>query len=153
VRFRKLRIAWSVGWSVTAVLLIALLVRSYSWDDCGNVYIPFMNWLGFRSNTGAATLYINTIQTLPWELASEPANDRLDVVPNHHGFGFLYRSPSFVDQSPALFVRIPHWLCVLFVSALAAVPWLRWRFTLRTLLIATTLVAVVLGAIVWQIRR
>src|SRR5262245_12610945 len=32
-------------------------------------------------------------------------------------------------------------------SALA--PWLRWRFTLRPLLIATTLVAVVLGLIVW----
>jgi hypothetical protein len=33
----------------------------------------------------------------------------------------------------------------------AALPWTRWsrRFTLRTLLIATTLVAVVLGLIVW----
>jgi hypothetical protein len=30
---------------------------------------------------------------------------------------------------------------------LAALPWLRWRFSLRTLLIATTLVAVVLGII------
>ena len=31
-------------------------------------------------------------------------------------------------------------------------PWLRWRFSLRTLLIATTLVAVVLGLIVWSVR-
>ncbi len=37
-------------------------------------------------------------------------------------------------------------------AALAALPWLRWRFSLRTLLIATTLVAVVLGLIMWAVR-
>ena len=30
MRFRKLRIAWSVGWGIIAVLLIALWVTSYS---------------------------------------------------------------------------------------------------------------------------
>jgi len=29
MRFRKLRIAWSVAWGVAAVLLVALCVRSY----------------------------------------------------------------------------------------------------------------------------
>ena len=42
-----------------------------------------------------------------------------------------------------------HWLPALLFAAVAAIPWLRWRFSLRTLLIATTLVAVVLGLIVW----
>jgi hypothetical protein len=42
----------------------------------------------------------------------------------------------------------PHWAFVLIFGALAAAPWIKWRFSLRTLLIATTLVAVVLGAIV-----
>jgi hypothetical protein len=37
---------------------------------------------------------------------------------------------------------------MLFVAA-AIAPWLRWRFKLRALLIATTLVAVVLGLFVW----
>ena len=39
---------------------------------------------------------------------------------------------------------------VLVSATIAAAPWIRWskRFTLRTLLIATTLVAVVLGVIV-----
>jgi hypothetical protein len=104
-----------------------------------------MNWLGFRSNNGTATVYINTIQSLQFALVSEPANDRLDVVRNYHGFGFLFYSPS-------LAVRVPHCLTVLFVSALATLPWLRWRFSLRTLLIATTLVAAVLGLVVWAAR-
>jgi len=34
----------------------------------------------------------------------------------------------------------------------ATVPWLKPSFSLRTLLIATTLVAVVLGLIVWAAR-
>src|SRR5262245_14720252 len=33
MRFRKLRIAWSVVWGLLAVLLIVLWVRSYWWRD------------------------------------------------------------------------------------------------------------------------
>jgi hypothetical protein len=42
---------------------------------------------------------------------------------------------------------IPHWFPPVLVLALATAPWLRWRFSLRTMLIATTLVAVVLGLV------
>jgi hypothetical protein len=44
----------------------------------------------------------------------------------------------------------PHWLLALLFSALAVIPWVvrSWCFSLRTLLIATTLVAVGLGMIV-----
>ena len=51
---------------------------------------------------------------------------------------------------------VPQWLPVLLLSALgtlAAVPSIRWRFSLRTLLIATTLVAIVLGAVVWLVSK
>jgi hypothetical protein len=50
---------------------------------------------------------------------------------------------------------LPYWPVVLLASTLAVLgvlPWLRWRFSLRTLLIATTLVALVLGAIVYAVR-
>src|ERR1700712_4224431 len=33
MKYRKLRIAWSVGFGSVAVLLIVLWVRSYSWHD------------------------------------------------------------------------------------------------------------------------
>ena len=42
-------------------------------------------------------------------------------------------------------VRFPHWFAVALVIVLATAPW--WRFSLRTLLIATTLIAVGLGAV------
>jgi len=44
-------------------------------------------------------------------------------------------------------VGIPYWLLLLGTAALAALPWLRWRFSLRTLLIATTLVAMAVALI------
>jgi hypothetical protein len=49
-------------------------------------------------------------------------------------------------------VLLPFWsLLALFITT-ATIPWIRWRFTLRALLIATTLVAVVLGVAVYALR-
>jgi len=50
-------------------------------------------------------------------------------------------------------IRLPYFLLVALSAAAVAVPWLRWRFSLRTLLIATTLVAVGLGWIVYANRN
>ena len=50
-------------------------------------------------------------------------------------------------------MTMPIWGAVLLAAALAAAPWLRWRFSLRTLLIVTTLVAVVLGLAVYAARE
>jgi hypothetical protein len=41
----------------------------------------------------------------------------------------------------------PHWFPLVIALSFVGVPWIRWRFSLRTLLIATTLVAVGLGLI------
>lgn len=47
-------------------------------------------------------------------------------------------------------ISVSLWLLVLITGVLAAAPWIRekWHFSLRTLLIATTLVAVLLALIV-----
>jgi hypothetical protein len=52
-------------------------------------------------------------------------------------------------------VILPYWCLALTSIAFAIAPWIsafKCRFSLRTLLIATTLVAVVLGLIVWAAR-
>ena len=45
-------------------------------------------------------------------------------------------------------VFVPNKFLVLLSAIVAALPWIHWRFSLRTLLIATTLVAVALGLII-----
>jgi hypothetical protein len=68
------------------------------------------------------------------------------------------QSPSFsfisehrpTDSFAAL--GMPHWAWLLIPMIAAGVPFLPGRFSVRTLLIATTLVAVLLGAIVYATR-
>jgi hypothetical protein len=59
----------------------------------------------------------------------------------------------FNDIGPT--VIVPDWFLIGVALALSFVPWKKWswRFTIRTLLIAMTLVAVALGLIVWSINR
>jgi hypothetical protein len=49
-------------------------------------------------------------------------------------------------------VGCAYWLASMVSIAFAAGPWFHWRFSLRTLLIGMTLLAVVLGAIVYAMR-
>jgi hypothetical protein len=48
----------------------------------------------------------------------------------------------------------PYWLYILLVAGLAAAPWIHWtkRFRLRTMLIATTLIALALGGMMLAVR-
>jgi hypothetical protein len=51
--------------------------------------------------------------------------------------------------------RLQYWFLILTAFAFATAPWIRrieWRFSLRTLLIVTTLVAVALGWAVYLVR-
>jgi hypothetical protein len=79
------------------------------------------------------------------------------------GNDYLLRIPEFSfpgmqlthSQQFVMHARVQYWLLALFALMSGGVPWLRWprRFTLRTLLIATTLVAFALALIVWAARR
>lgn len=150
-RFRWLRIAWSVWWGVVTVLLIVLWVRSYG------------NWFAAYKASNGHTLLVGSsdgdlrFSRQPGLLTQRPRWFRLDdgepsldrPPASYWGSGFFWRS------SPNLFLRLPHWIAVLVAGIASALPWggqLRWRFSLRTLLIATTLVAVALGLIVWASR-
>jgi hypothetical protein len=40
MKYRNLRIAWSVAWGVVCLLLVVLWVRSYWWADAINQLTP-----------------------------------------------------------------------------------------------------------------
>jgi 4-amino-4-deoxy-L-arabinose transferase-like glycosyltransferase len=163
--FRKLRIAWSVGWGLVVVLLTVLWVRSYWWYEYAFKPIDFRRAISFSSQQGQTSIRVATfrldsyfrqndgtmkqIHPSEWQFGSGPS---LAGVGNR---GFSFR------LHPHLSIKAPHWFCVLIsialaipgvpavVGALASFRRSRWRFSLRTLLIATTLLAVVLGLAVW----
>jgi hypothetical protein len=143
MRFRKLRIAWSVACSVVAVLLVVLWVRSYSFNDLLH-RVDASGWmLGIESDVGTSALIYGPLSTPPtpgmgpkgWFLQTTKAGA------SGIRFGLKIRNG-------LVYLAAPYYVLALAIALVAVVPWVRFRFTLRTLLIATTLVAVVLGLIV-----
>jgi hypothetical protein len=130
---RWLRITWTGIWGLAAVLLIALWVRSYSWMD----FSLLNSQTGLVSATGSL-IYVNDAST------SLPL-----------GWSSMLAAPAFVEalrfEAPKAIIVPFRWLVTAGLP-LVIVPWLPWRFSLRTLLIVTMLVAVLLGLIMWAMR-
>ena len=162
MRFRNLRIAWSVVWALFAVLLIVLWVRSCWWEDL-IVTTRFAQIINIASTRGRLEFIGNeafpgwgspptTIRHIPveeqpdlWEVNSKIARRAL-------GFGVIYRPKDSSFAVPLTALSIPFWFLVLLSTFFAVATWYRGiprKFSLRTLLIATTLLAVVLGLIVY----
>ena len=76
---------------------------------------------------------------------------RLRILAWKIRFAYSVR-PRFHYHREEMWATLPHWFLLGTCMTFATVPWLRYRFSLRTLLIATTLVAVVLGLIVYAVK-
>src|SRR5690349_11539809 len=137
--FRKLRIAWSVGCGIVCLLLIVFWVRSYWWRDLLSGHTA-NRWFVIESVSGHVAFMSQNdaagISTT-WSFGSwGPHTQRFGLRLNYD-------------------LALRYWSFVVSFALLAVTPWLavlrskpsqsRWRFSLRTLLIATTLVAVLLG--------
>jgi hypothetical protein len=148
MRFRKLRIAWSVACGIACVLLVVLWVRSYWWVDSIETRKTPTFWV-VASSRGALGVGYNPlvypVADRDWKFESY-SPDYNEQMPVHSFLGFYIHHL----QGEAAIV-VPHWSLVLFTAVIAPLPWIRWstQFSLRTLLIATTLVAVVLGLLVY----
>ena len=62
---------------------------------------------------------------------------------------FMSEKGSFRVQPGTRYLVATHWLLVSLIAPLAIIPWISWsrRFSIRTLLIAATLIALVLGSL------
>jgi hypothetical protein len=135
--------------SLTAcVLLTALWVRSY-WT-CDLVSRMDANSLVTTLGSNRETVYFVRLQLPGFRAAVRSA---MRPRPQH---GWRHSSSeanpvnnSFIWQfsEGITNVTLPLWLVVPILAAAGATPWIKWRFSLRTLLIATTLVAVGFGVV------
>jgi hypothetical protein len=155
---RYLRIAFSATCLIACVLLIVLWVRSYSSED----YL-YWNIVGHRtvlvgSTHGRLVAYTALFESKPG--ARFRLLDKVGIALATR-WTEVERLLSCDSYSPILAANyralvVSHWIMVLVTGTLAAMLGLRrpyrLRFSLRTLLIAMTLVAVVLGLAVWAAR-
>jgi hypothetical protein len=162
---RYLRIGWTGFFGVLCLLLIGLWVRSYWYQDLIFVKLSQSLATGCISFEGVIVCGIDAPPGLGevfWQ--SENLKTVNPVVlgswRSHKpksGFRIGFPRPN------SFFVSIPHYFAVLLFAAAAILPnyWrgimgmrlIPRRFSLRSLLIFTTLVAVVLGVIVWVVSN
>jgi hypothetical protein len=154
MKYRKLRIAWSVAWGIIAVLLCVLWVWSYS--------------QAFRLETGDMALRADLDYSLARIFICPPIEEldyeqylTLEVRPPWYDDfeGYPFPKPSLLhfdfDTTGGLYVRTPIWLLAALAGSFALCPWVMHchRFSLRTLLIVTTIVAILMGVIAWSIAQ
>jgi hypothetical protein len=153
MKYRKLRIAWSVGCGILCLLLIVLWVRSCWWVEA--IRIPIQTSRGVIQIVSIPGLFgIGEIRprrqepfyrqsVFEWrDIFTRKSNP--PVFPSHLRGGWMHTKN--VDQ-----IFLPYWLLISSFGVIATAPWIHWseRFSLRTLLIAITLVSLILGTFIW----
>lgn len=154
MKYGKLRVASSVLCGIACVFLIALWVASYWWVDILSVRVGSHarhiwcidgSFYAFApGNPGEVKSRLRIYDRSNTELG-------MGIVKNWLGFG-AHSTQHGVN------VVVPIWCLALLtftIGMIAAPTWRPWqspRFSLRTLLIATRVVAVGLGLIVWAVR-
>jgi hypothetical protein len=147
----KLRIAVSVLFGLLTVAISVLWMRSYRYSEaigCFSGYLKVSAW----SASGHAAFRASKLPAdFPTQLAfdTEPMRSGIDKIfeSRCNAAGFWYYS-----DANSYHLYFPYWSLALMSVVLAACSAPITRFSLRMLLIATTLVAIALGLSVWLAR-
>ena len=140
---RGLRIAWSGWWGLVCVLTIVLWVRSHHPYDGITSPLPGSGLLIMSRSGGLGVAIHRAEWDFGWSLFT--LRPREVKLPYHTALGFV----EYMADAQVYRVRLPYWCIIPILVAFAAAPWMQMRFSLRTLLVATTLISVVLGLVVW----
>jgi hypothetical protein len=140
---RSLRIALSGTCLIACVLLIVLWMRSYWRLDV---------WV--RNNNSSSTIVRADTGLVTFSQSKHrstlSSHDGWVHIVENASWGMVYWQFDWIWRPDIVLVRTPVWIPAFAVAIFAGVPWIRWskQFTIRTMLIATALIALVLGIIV-----
>jgi hypothetical protein len=156
MKYRTLRIAWSVWWGIVCLLVVFLSahtarnqVKAAVWVSRSHyvTFVAFRHWLEVDA------------QRPDWEPRGYFHSNYVDNPPPLVSPKRSWHVGSLPQTGTAwnVAIRIPLWLTIALTAAASASPWISTvvrlrRFSLRTLLIATTLVALVLGLIAYTLK-
>jgi hypothetical protein len=163
---KTLRIAITALSLTACVLLIALWVRSYFFRDFALVDFSTARWIHLISmhgrlscavanvpgtfTAGAAPILVPGVDYHLWQKRFTEGNESSEIPREFRPpiFDSLFFDWNTYDDG--MEIVIPYWFFAFVFAALAVAPWITFsrRFSLCTLLVATTLVAVALGLLI-----
>jgi hypothetical protein len=127
-----------------AVLLVVLWMQSYWWYNHAQCILPNNRVMALMTAQGVVSVFGGTYDN-PMPKAVTSGVSATEITweedywqSDHWDFEF---SENFKE------VKVPLWFLVAMCGVISALPWLPWkgRYSLRTLLIATTLLGFSLG--------
>jgi hypothetical protein len=142
---------------VACVAFMGMWVRSYWWCDELISHYTDTQVCSVLSVVGKVWLQstdLGPVQLTERKIISVPIGNRkmpeFPVPPLPLGFSTTWGFQAEFSWASSTMI-VPYWFLVLTIGSLAMVSQFRWpwRFTLRTLFIATTFLAIVLGMIAW----
>jgi hypothetical protein len=137
---RTLRIVVTVLGLAACVLLVVLWKRSIWLHEA--VYAAISPTHAVVASSGFSKVHLYAIPT-----------SRLSGLPQYGNVqtclfccsSRLRTAVLYNDAPRGLQIAMPHWFALIVAATTATAPWLSWRFSLRTMLIGMTLLAVLLG--------
>lgn len=146
---RYLRIAWTAGCGIAAVLLIVMWVRSYkNYEVIGSTFGNITSVQGTLVTNFFDPWYAITHLPPQWFYDCGPIYGYSHNTPIKRYPGVLLSHPNY----GLVHLELQSWLLLPLLILSCAAPWqtwLRFSFSLRTLLLATTAFAVLLGLVVY----
>lgn len=140
-----LRIGFSASCAIVCLLMIAAWVRSYSWADGFFLKLLPSGHVQVHAADGRMCIWLERKPIDRWF----SSNSRLITEPtppdaeNRIPWLDVYAWPNLIR------IYTAHWLLTVVAGSLAVIPWCPRKFSLRGLLIFTTVIATVVGVIVW----
>ena len=145
-----LRIAVTALCLTACVLLVALWVRSYFLADHFQLRIDGVR-AGMLSAKACLGMWMATNEDQDRTFWHALKHEHVHDSESFSATTFTTMpvgSDSGREPRHALGLRAPHWFLLILSLAIAFLPWMQLKFSLRTLLIGMTLVAVGLGLVV-----
>lgn len=144
-RFRRLRIAISAFFGLLTVAVCVFWVRSYWWMDSGLLKLSPSEYVQVHTGDGRMCVWFEHKPTKEWfDWWADPIT--VNTPPDADN-----RIPWFDLDFWPTFARLytAHWFLAVVAGSFAVVPWFPRKFSLRGLLIAMTVIAAIVGLIVF----
>ena len=154
-RFRRLRIAVSVFFGVLAVALCVLWLIGYFGQATFAMVLPPLpsghNQLFVASGAGSISMHLLIIDPASQRMVASYGFARRKTITQNALLKFLFIQHWNREYTVIFPIWVPLLICASLASVCSGRP-RRRQFSLRTMLVATTLMAVVLGLVRYALR-